>query len=176
MSEAFAPSLPPSIVAAYAKAQARLRQSAAAGYSDQYRFLMELVEQAKQWGGHYATDALAACEAIAVADEAALTRMVQRRRVAPDTPTYEESATLRQASALLVKEQNAAMGALTSRPRMSLAEQVATLEGRGFRFSVHRNDLRVAAPPGVMTDSDRTLIRNNKAAIVAHMAADAEVF
>jgi hypothetical protein len=113
-----------------------------------------------------------ACQEVINADDAAITRMIEDRRVTPSAPSSAE-----------VVRSMAADGAASnvraieaSRPRVSLAEQLAALERRGFRFTVHGPDLRVAAPPGEMTAGDRGLILQHKAEIVAHMTALEEVF
>jgi hypothetical protein len=113
-----------------------------------------------------------ACQEVINADDAAIARMVQDRRLTPSAPSSVEvvRSMAEAGAASNVRHIDA------SRPRVSLGEQLAAMERRGFRFTIHGPDLRVAAPPGEMTAGDRGLILQHKAEIVAHMTALEEVF
>lgn len=157
----------------HARAQARIKaHPAGVGYHGQYSPLGMLVQRAKHLGGAFRVAALASCQDVLDATDADLDRALRAQRPSPNTPTGTEQAA--QHSAAQLRTHNAAIDAM--RPRVSLAEQLAAMEHRGFRFAAHGDELRVVAPPGVMTEGDRGLIRENKGGILAHVNALAEVF
>ena len=151
-------------------AQARLARhpAGAAFQATRYQPLAQLVNQGEQLGGEWRVIAMAACQDVLAADDVAVARMLRDGRVSPNARTGPE----------LVEARVAAHRAIVTphRPRVSLAEQLSAMEGRGFRFTVDGSELRVHAPGGLMSDADRDIIRTNKAAIVAHMHASSEVF
>lgn len=52
---------------------------------------------------------------------------------------------------------------------MTTCELLADLGNRGVVFEVDEGSLRVTAPTGLLTDSDRAALRENKAAIIAEL-------
>ncbi len=157
----------------HARAQARIRaHPTGVGYHGQYSPLGMVVQRAKHLGGAFRVAALASCQDVLDATDADLDRALRAQRPSPNTPTGVEQAAHHTAAQL--QTHRAAIDAM--RPRVSLAEQLAAMEHRGFRFTAHGDELRVVAPPGAMTDGDRGLIRENKPGILAHLNALAEVF
>ena len=170
------PQMPTGLAEAYKKAQTRLRSSPAVGYSDQYHPLAQLVAQGKHFGGAQLVAALDACVAVANADEPALARMAQWKRAAPDMPNGSEMAASRHAANVATMRQSADMADALTRPRVTLREQLSAMESRGIRISVSGRHLKVHAPEGVMTEGDRTLLREHKAEIIGWLAGNEETF
>ena len=137
---------------------------------------MQVVEQGRRQGGAHAVTALQACLDIADADESTIARMVFQKRAAPNLPNGMEVANARQAAAMDANRQAAQFAAQASRPRVSLAEQLAAMETRGIRIHTEGRHLKVHAPDGVLTDGDRTLLREHKAEILGWLQSNEETF
>ena len=172
MSAALAQTAPVDLATMHRQAQARIqRHPVGVGFHGHYQPLMELVRRAEHFGGALRVDALTACQAAAAADDDTLARMLRDRRPAPAVPTGPEMV-----DAQIARHQNALAATALARPRVTLAEQLSAMERRGIRIAADGRHLKVHAAPGVVTESDRTLLREHKPEILAWLQGNEETF